>query len=208
MPLDTLIIADYLGVYVFATSGALLAASKRLDLFGFAVLALMPAVGGGTLRDLLLDQPVFWIADPTYLYITLTASLITFFSAGFLNRLREPLAWFDALGLAVFCALGAAKAMQITQDPLVSVAMGVVTAVAGGIVRDVVANDLPLILHKQVYATAAFAGASAYVLAKLFTTWPEDWLLLIAISLAFATRALGIVFGLSLPAYNDQKTRG
>ena len=98
--------------------------------------------------------------------------------------------------------------MQITQDPLVSVAMGVVTAVAGGIVRDVIANDLPLILHKQVYATAAFAGASAYVLAKLFTTWPEDWLLLIAISLAFATRALGIVFGLSLPAYNDQKTRG
>ncbi len=115
---------DYFGVFVFAITGAMLAARKEMDVFGFVVLALMPAIGGGTLRDLILGEPVFWLSDTTYLFVTLTAALVTFFAVRFMTRLSDVLLWFDALGLSVFCAIGAAKAMAVTGDPVIGVVMG------------------------------------------------------------------------------------
>jgi uncharacterized membrane protein YeiH len=194
--LDLLQWFDYFGVFVFAITGAMLAARKEMDVFGFVVLALMPAIGGGTLRDLILSEPVFWLSDTTYLLITLAAALITFFAVRFMTRLSDVLLWFDALGLSVFCAIGAAKAMAVTGDPVIGVVMGVITAVAGGILRDVIANETPLVLHKEVYATAAFCGSVCYVLANYYV---PDFALVLSVATAFAVRGLGIVLGLSLP---------
>lgn len=187
---------DYFGVFVFAITGAMLAARKEMDVFGFVVLALMPAIGGGTLRDLILSEPVFWLSDTTYLFITLAAALITFFMVRFMTRLSDVLLWFDALGLSVFCAIGAAKAMAVTGAPVIAVVMGVITAVAGGILRDVIANETPLVLHKEVYATAAFCGSVCYVLANYYVA---GFALVLGVATAFLVRGLGIVLGLSLP---------
>ncbi len=186
----------YVGVFVFAITGALVAARKEMDIFGFVVLALMPAVGGGTLRDLILDVPVFWILDTNYLFITLFAAVLTFFGLRLVNQIEKILLWLDAVGLSVFCVVGTAKAMTITGDPVVSVVMGVITAVAGGIARDVIANELPLILHKEVYATAAFVGAVTYVLMLMVE---PVFALPVGIAAALATRSLGVVLGLSFP---------
>ncbi|MBO6701216.1 MAG: trimeric intracellular cation channel family protein [Pseudomonadales bacterium] len=186
---------DHAGVFVFAITGALVAVRKEMDFFGFVVLALMPAVGGGTLRDIMLDEPVFWITDTTYLFVTLAAALITFVAHHLIQRLSEVLLWLDALGLSVFCAIGCAKALELGQGPVVAVVMGVITAVAGGIVRDVIANESPLVLHKEVYATAAFMGSLTYVVVPL----SDQLCLVLAVAVAFVVRALGITLGLSLP---------
>ena len=187
---------DYLGVFVFAVTGALTAARKGMDVFGFVVLALMPAVGGGTIRDLILDVPVFWVVNTLYLWITLAAALLTFVTVRWIHHASTLLTWLDALGLSVFCALGAAKALAVTGDPVVAVVMGVITAVAGGMIRDVIANEVPLVLHKEIYATAAFAGALAYVVL----VGPLASLALpVAIATAFAARAMGVTLGVSLP---------
>lgn len=192
---------DHLGVFAFAITGALVAVQKNMDVFGMVVLALMPAVGGGTLRDIMLDVPVFWIQDPTYLFVTLAATIFTFFAHTIILRMADLLLWLDALGLSVFCAIGCAKTLSIGEGPIVGVVMGVITAVAGGILRDVIANESPLVLHKEVYATAAFAGSLTYVLVPFALSKA----LLMAIVVAFLVRALGIRFGLSLPtSYSNE----
>lgn len=187
---------DYFGVFVFALSGGVLAARKGLDLFGFVVLALMPAVGGGTLRDLVLDAPVFWVENPDYLYVTLAAAILSFALHRRMLERHKVLRWLDAAGLSLFCVLGAAKALELTSDPTIAVTMGVVTAVAGGILRDTIANDLPLILQREVYATAAFLGALTFVLMQ---SYELPGAVLIGIGVALGIRTLGIVRGLELP---------
>ena len=144
MPDTLLIAAEYAGVFAFAISGALVAREKGMDVFGFVVLALMPAIAGGTIRDLVLDVPVFWVVEEVSLYIALAAALLVFFADRFVFRTQFLLNWLDALGLSVFCVLGAAKALAVTGSATIAVVLGVVTAVAGGIVRDVIANKLPL----------------------------------------------------------------
>jgi uncharacterized membrane protein YeiH len=194
----TLILAlDYFGVFVFAITGAMVAARKEMDIFGFVVLALMPAVGGGTIRDLILDVPVFWMQATSYLFVTLAAAILTFAGIRFVEKLKDVLVWLDALGLAVFCAIGASKTMLVTGDPVISVMMGVITAVAGGILRDVIANESPLVLHKEVYATAAFVGSVVCVTSYYYL---PDIALVTGALAAFITRALGIQMGLSLPS--------
>ena len=194
--MTTLELLDYFGVFVFAISGALVASKKEMDVFGFAVLALFPAVGGGTLRDLILGVPVFWIEDTSYLFIALTAAIATFSGYRFTHKIENTLVWFDAVGMAVFCVIGASKAYDVTQDAAVAVFMGVVTAVAGGILRDVVANESPLILHREIYATAAFCGALAFVILGKLQVPGEEWL---AIAIALFARGAGIIKGWELP---------
>ena len=198
----TLLLAfDYFGVFVFAITGALVAARKEMDVFGFVVLALMPAVGGGTIRDLILDVPVFWLENTYYLFITLAAAGLTFVGIRFVEKFRNLLVWLDALGLSVFCSIGATKAMSLTGDPVVAVMMGVVTAVAGGILRDVIANESPLVLHREVYATAAFVGS---VMCVFCTIYVSDVALVAGLLAAFITRSLGIQLGLSLPSIKHE----
>ena len=189
---------DSFGIFVFALSGGLAAARRQLDPFGFLVLAFLPAVGGGTLRDLLLDRPVFWLEDPLPLYEIAFAALLTFFFAGARARREKWLLWFDALGLCVFTVLGARRGLLITGDPAIAVMMGVITAVVGGLLRDVVANDVPLVLHREIYATAAFAGALTFVAAVTLGA-PSDVALALGAGVGFVLRAAGILRNWSLP---------
>ena len=158
---------DFAGVAVFAVSGALAAARKRLDLLGVVVIAMVTAIGGGTIRDVLLDRPVFWIARSSYLYVILVAALAT---VAYTRRLKPPdraLAVADALGLAFFTISGAQIAQGLEHTGVVVVLMGALTGVAGGALRDVLSAEIPLILRKgQIYATAAIAGAVLYLLLE------------------------------------------
>ncbi len=189
---------DFFGVFVFAISGALAADRRGMDLFGFVVIALLPAVGGGTVRDIVLGVPVFWVQDPTYLWLILAAALLTFAAARQILRVERWLLWADAIGLAVFSAAGAAKALAITGSPVISVAMGVVTAVLGGIIRDTVCNELPLVLRQDIYATAAFAGALTLVLLTSFGV-PSAFSLWVGTGVCFLVRAAAMIWGWSLP---------
>jgi uncharacterized membrane protein YeiH len=150
------------------------------------VISLFPAVGGGTLRDLLLGVPVFWLTDQASLILALAAGLATFFFARFWSRL-QILVWLDAAGLALFAAVGASKAYEIDGSFLVCVFMGAMTATAGGLIRDVVCNESPMLLREDVYATAAIIGAF------------DQEALLLGAAAALVVRAVGIIFKLSLP---------
>jgi uncharacterized membrane protein YeiH len=189
---------DLLGVFVFALSGAMAADRRRMDLFGFVVIALLPALGGGTLRDIIIDAPVFWLANPSYLLVVLAAAGLTFLAANLIHRTGWWLVWADALGLSLFCVLGAAKTLSLGHGPIIAVFMGVMTAVVGGIVRDVVCNEVPLILRQDIYATAAFAGAVGYV-ALVRGGADDSFAIWIGAGICFSVRASALIWNLSLP---------
>lgn len=160
---------EYAACAVCAISGVLAAEGKRLDLFGVVVLALVTAVGGGTIRDLCLGvRPVFWIQSPDYLTTALIAALVTFVVARFMDVPARALAVADAFGLALFAIIGTEKAMLLGSPGLVAVMMGIVTGVAGGILRDVLRSEIPWVLRAEVelYATAAGVGCTVYVLLR------------------------------------------
>lgn len=190
-------LADLLGVYVFAISGGIVAVRKDMDLFGVVVLAFLPAIGGGTLRDLLLDQPVFWLDDSWALLLGLCGGVTAFFFHRFLERLR-PLRWADAFGMALFAVTGAAKAYSLDYGLAVVLIMGTLTASAGGLIRDVVANEEPLLLKHDIYATAALLAALVYYGAMTLDVG-ETTAFFIALAAGFITRAVAIIFKLSLP---------
>ena len=189
---------DLFGVFVFAISGALAADRRGMDLFGFIVIALLPAIGGGTVRDIVLGAPVFWVQDTVYLWLIGAAALITFIAAPVLKRVGRLLLWADAVGLSVFCVAGAAKSYALTGSPEISVVMGVVSAVLGGIIRDVVCNELPLILRQDIYATAAFIGALTYVSLTMLGI-DSIWCIWAGAVACFAVRSSALIWGWSLP---------
>ncbi|RAN37299.1 trimeric intracellular cation channel family protein [Hyphomonas pacifica] len=192
-----LIFADRAGVFVFAISGGIVAVRKQMDLFGVIVMAFLPAIGGGTLRDLILSQPVFWLEDTQTLGLAVGGGLAAFFFHRGLENFR-PLRWADAFGMALFAVTGAAKATALGYGLPVVLIMGTMTASAGGLLRDVVANEEPLLLKKDIYATAALLGSAVYFLIGL---WFGDEALAFALGLAaaFVIRAMAIIFHLSLP---------
>jgi uncharacterized membrane protein YeiH len=192
-----LALLDRSGVFVFALSGGLAAVRQRMDIFGVVVIALLPAVGGGTLRDLLLDQPVFWLEDEISLLLAAGAGVAAFLAPGFWSRLRS-LVWIDAVGLSLFAVVGASKALQLGHGFLVTVIMGTMTATAGGLIRDVVCNETPLLLRQDVYATAALAGAATYWTCSVAAAGETVSLAAGALT-AFAIRAAAIRFRISLP---------
>lgn len=169
---------EQLGAAVSAVAGALAARGRRVDLFGVVVLALVTALGGGTIRDVCLGAtPVFWIEDPQFVATAVLAGLATFFLA----RHRDPpmnlLEIADAFGLALFTMAGAKKSMHLGVGPVIAVTLGTITGVAGGIVRDVLLNELPMVFRKEIrlYATAAMLGATVYVVLLPYApqaTWP------------------------------------
>ena len=202
--MNVLFALEMLGTAAFAISGALAASRKNMDIFGFSVLALMPAVGGGTLRDLMLDRtPVFWVANPAYVAVALVAALAVFLRQFKPGARMRALVWMDALGLALFAALGTEISLEYGAGPLVAVMLGVTTGVAGGMIRDVICNEIPLVLTGDIYATAAFAAGVTYVGADALEI-SRDLSLLLAVLMGFAVRAAGIRYKLSLPSFMDK----
>lgn len=156
---------DHLGVAVFAISGTLLAFRKNMDGFGVIVLASVTAIGGGTVRDLILGLPVFWVYDPNYLYTILAAAILTILWLRLRDFIHQKtLLIADAFGLSFFAVMGAQKALLAGFPPLICVVMGTITACFGGMIRDVLARDVPMLLKGELYATTCLAGGSAFVL--------------------------------------------
>jgi uncharacterized membrane protein YeiH len=198
---------DLAGVAVFAISGALEAARKQLDLVGFLFVAAVTGIGGGTLRDVLLDRgPVFWVHEPRYLWVTSAAAVVTFLVAPHIQRRATVLLWADALGMAVFCVLGARTALDAGAGPEVAVLMGTMTATFGGLIRDVVCTETPLLLKREIYATAAAAGAALLVAGDALGL-PDALAMGLGLALAFAIRGLALAWGLSLPVYRPRPAR-
>lgn len=192
---------DFAGVAVYAISGALAAGRKKLDLIGVVVIASVTAIGGGTLRDLLLDRhPVFWISRPAYLYVIVTAALATVVYA---SRFRPPdrlLLVADALGLALFTISGAQIAEARGLSGIVVILMGTLTGVAGGVLRDVLSAEIPIILRKgQIYATASIAGTTMYLLLQLAI--PQATAALAGMAAIALLRIAAIVWDLTLPVF-------
>lgn len=189
---------DLIGVVVFAISGALAGGRKGLDLLGVTVIAMVTAIGGGTLRDLLLDRhPIFWIADPTYLWAILAGTAATMAYTRLWVATRKALLIADALGLAFFAIGGTQIALQTGASPLIAVLMGMTTGVAGGAIRDLLTGEVPLILRPgRLYATAAIAGAITFLLLRPVSAVVAPW---VGMSVAAALRLLAIRYELTLP---------
>jgi len=192
---------DYFGIAVFAISGALLAAEKRQTLVTFFFFAVVTGVGGGTLRDLLIGAPVFWIHTNATLLICIGAALLVWL-ASHQRFAGRALLWFDAAGLTAYATYGAAKALAYGVAPVPAFAMGVMTACVGGIIRDVLAGEPSILMRPELYVTAAALAAGLFVSLSLagLAALPAA---AIAIVVGFTLRGTAIARGWSLPAYHD-----
>ena len=207
MDLSIVYSLEMLGTAAFAVSGALAASRKNMDIFGFCVLALMPAVGGGTVRDIIIDRsPVFWVSDNRYIAVAIIAALVVYFTSYRPGSRRRILIWMDAIGLALFAALGTEVCLHYDTGPLVAVILGVTTAVTGGMIRDIICNEIPLILSREIYATAAFVTAVCYVIADQVGLG-QQLSLLTAVIIGFTVRALAIVYDWSLPSFGMHRKK-
>ncbi|MBV9995163.1 MAG: trimeric intracellular cation channel family protein [Caulobacteraceae bacterium] len=196
---------DYAAVAVFAASGALAAARRNHDVVTFGFFAAVTGVGGGALRDLLIGAPVFWVKQPAYVLVCLAAALMVWlFGSG---RWRETiLVWLDALGMAAYSVVGAAKAEALGIPALAALVMGVLTATFGGVVRDVLAGEPSVLLRREVYVSAAVLGAGAYVVLRAagLGASPAG---LIAMAAAFSLRGGAIIWRWTLPGFPDHRRR-
>ena len=197
---------EWIGIAVFALSGALTAARKHMDPFGFSLLATVTGIGGGTLRDVLLAQPVFWVKDPTDLLICIGVGIAVFVLGTVYSGLEALLVrqniflWADALGLSIFAVTGTNKALNAFAHPVAALVLGTLAASFGGIIRDILSGEVPMLLHKEIYVTAAFIAALVYVKCLHFAL-PAPFAAGIGIAAGFTLRAFAIARNWSLPAF-------
>ncbi len=200
-------IIDYAGVVLFAATGVLAAERKNLDLLGMVVIATVTAIGGGTIRDMLLDRVVFWIANPTYLWVILAGAIATILYARWFHPHERLLAVLDALGLAFFTISGAQIAEGLEHHGIVVVVMGTLTGVAGGMLRDIFTAEIPLILRKgQIYATAAIFGAALY--AVLESLVDRRYAAIVGMVFIAALRLGAIAWNWTLPVVSLKRREG
>jgi uncharacterized membrane protein YeiH len=199
-------VLDLIAAAVFALTGALVASRKQLDIVAFMWLGVITGIGGGTVRDLLLGVPVFWVRDSTPLLVCLAASVATYGAAHLVQSRYRLLLWLDAVGLALVTVAGTAKALALGTGPVVAVVMGVITAALGGVIRDLLGQEPSIILRREIYVTAALAGAVAFVsLMAAGTT--QAVAALVGGGLAFAIRGAAIRLGWSMPTYRARAGR-
>jgi len=190
---------DILGTVAFAISGVLAAMEKRLDLFGVLIIAFVTAIGGGTLRDLLIgNTPVVWMRYPTYVVTIIITVILGIVFVNYLKYLRRSLFLFDTIGIGLYTMVGVEKGLQAGLSPVMCVALGTMTASFGGVIRDILCNEIPVIFRKEIYATACIAGGFSYF---LFTKLPipERYAYVAAIILVIALRILAVRFNICLP---------
>lgn len=206
--MSALALLDYASVLVFALTGALVASRAQLDLVGFAFIACLTAVGGGTVRDLLLDRhPVFWVGQPDYILIAVGAAVLVFFTAHLVESRYSWLIWLDSFALSIAVAAGTGAALSLDQSGIIVVLMGVTTGCLGGLMRDVVCNEVPLVLKQgELYVSAAFAGAFSAVAATHLGVEGLPALALCA-TICWALRAGSLIFGWRLPVYKARPPR-
>ncbi|MEW6994838.1 trimeric intracellular cation channel family protein [Colwelliaceae bacterium MEBiC 14330] len=199
---EILFYLDIFGIIVFALSGSLMAGRYQLDPFGVVVLASVTAVGGGTIRDVILQTPVFWVEKPYYLYVILITAILTIILIRQPKRIpKRFLLIADALGLALFAVLGTQKALYLGAPVPVAVVLGTITGVAGGMIRDVLCNVIPMILRQEIYALAAMLGGSLFVLLH-WLNWSDTQAIIASMVAALSLRLAAIYWHVSLPAFN------
>ena len=197
---------DYAGVAVFAATGALAASRKRLDIIGFLFLASATAIGGGTFRDIILNIPVFWVGNTDYIWICVLVALFVFFTAHRIESRYKLLLWVDAIGLAAFCVMGAAKGLTVTGSAPVAVITGLLTATFGGVLRDLLSQERSVILTREIYVTAALAGAVTYTVLGI-AGLPMQVAAIIAFLVALGIRGGALRYGWCLPDYKGRPGR-
>lgn len=191
---------DLIGTFVFAVSGWLLSSKKELDFFGASVISFTTAVGGGTLRDLLIGStPVGWMQDINYLFAIGAGILAAVFFRKLFERLRKTMFLFDTIGLGMFAILGLEKTLSVGLSPIVAIMMGTISAVFGGVLRDTLVNEIPLIFRKEIYATVCVGGGLLYIFLKELNL-DQEWNIMITISAIISVRILAVVYNWSFKA--------
>ena len=190
---------DILGTVAFAISGVLVAMEKRLDLFGVGIIALVTAIGGGTLRDLLIGHtPVTWTTTPLYMYIILGTVVVTILFQSRLKYLRKSLFLFDTIGIGFYTMIGISKGMEAGLEPLICITLGTITASFGGVLRDILCNEIPVIFRKEIYATACILGGVGYFLLQQ-TVMPEGYAYLLGVVIVIGLRLAAVRYHIALP---------
>lgn len=197
-----IMLLDYFGLAVFALSGCMVAAEKRLDIVGFIFFAVATGIGGGTLRDLLLGRlPVFWVQDPTPMVLCVGVAVASFFTVHRIRNYHRAVLWADAIGMATFSVIGTQIALSVGAPWPICLVMGVFTASFGGVLRDVIAQQPSIILMQDIYITAALLGGAVYLLLFLLLGLPVYVAAPVAIISAFALRGAAIRYNIKLPAF-------
>lgn len=197
---------DILGTIAFAISGVLIAMEKKLDLFGVIIIAFVTAIGGGTLRDMLIgNTPVLWMRELTYVIVILSAVILAIFFSRQLRRIRKTLFLFDTIGIGLFTMVGVEKGLNADLLPVMCIALGTITACFGGVIRDILCNEIPVIFRKEVYATACIVGALSYFLLRKLP-FTEEYAYSAAILIIIIIRILVVKFKIALPTiYRSEK---
>ena len=194
---------DIIGTFAFAISGALVAMKKEFDLFGVAIIAFVTAVGGGMLRDILIDaHPINWIGDLNYLWTIMIAVVFTFLFRSKIAPLRKTFFLFDTIGIAVFTLLGLQKGLSFDLHPIIALIMGMISAVFGGVIRDVLTNQVPLIFKKEIYALACLIGGVVYLLGIKFSI-SSSISFVISVFVIIIIRLIVVKFNLELPKVKE-----
>lgn len=199
--LDLTTLFDYLGTFAFAISGIRLAAAKKYDIFGTLVMGFVTAVGGGTIRDICIGLVPFWMVHPSYIIITIFAMVFTFACRRWLKSFNTTFFVFDALGLALFTVVGLEKAASVGFPFWVNILMGCITGAGGGMLRDVLLNDEPMIFRKDIYAVASILGGAIYYLLSL-TVCPLPVIQFVVLFAVIAIRFVAVRFNINLPSIN------
>ncbi|MDO1447005.1 trimeric intracellular cation channel family protein [Rhodocytophaga aerolata] len=197
---------DLAGTFAFAISGATAARKRNLDLFGICAIAFIVACGGGIIRDLCIGAiPPAGLTNWPYLVVAIIATLLTVGLFSMVERLNRPVLFFDSVGLALFAVTGAQKALLFGHNGEVAVLLGITTAVGGGVIRDVLLNRVPVILEKEIYASAALMGALLVVLGNYLKWISGDWVAIIALTVSFTLRILALRYHWNLPVPSNNK---
>ena len=196
--MDFIFVLDIMGVVAFSISGVLAAMRKGLDLFGILIIAFVTSVGGGTLRDVLIKADVTWLTNMTYVYVILITTVLAIIFRNKINYLRKSLFLFDTFGIGLYTVVGVEKAISAGLPPVICVAFGTMSACFGGVIRDILCNEIPVIFHKEIYATACIVGGFSYFLLAYFNL-PQDLIFVISGIVVIAIRISAVIFKISLP---------
>lgn len=201
MEMSLFTILDLLGTMAFAISGALAAMDRRLDLFGIFIIAFVTAIGGGTIRDALIGEtPVMWMENTVYIYLIGGVTILAIIFRDKINYLKTSLFLFDTIGLGVFTITGVEKGIQHGLDPIVCIALGAMTGTFGGVVRDILCNEIPVIFRKEIYATASIAGGVCFIVLENLNV-NADFIYISTTLLVITIRLLVVRFSIRLPSF-------
>ena len=202
--MELITVLDIFGVIAFSISGVLAAIRKKMDLFGILIIAFVTSVGGGTLRDVLIKADVIWLREMIYVYAIIVTTIFAIIFRKKLNYLRKSLFLFDTIGIGLYTVVGIEKGLTAGLNPLICIAFGTMSACFGGVIRDILCNEIPVIFQKEIYATPCIIGGLVYFLLRLFNL-PQSVIFIVAGLVVIIVRICAVVFHIQLPKINSIK---